>query len=222
MFTLSVCVCVAVSNRRDVCVGGSGVCSSSKRKAAVEPIPCSLPKMLGLYWVKEPQPLATPSPSAIGRKRPPPPPSSLACRQCSMCMRRREREGERGSSQCNGIEESKEEEEESEWELLDLPVVCWSWVYCRATLHWHRPESRPICTTILISSTRSHSSDTTSKAIQGPSSPGFLHHQGKRRRYNLGTNCSFSQFPLHLLPSSPKPPPFLSCSSLCPCPRRLL
>ncbi len=56
--------------------------------------------------------MATPSPSPIGKERPPPSPASLVCRQRSVCMRRGERE--RGSSQCNGIEESEEEEEESE------------------------------------------------------------------------------------------------------------
>lgn len=81
--------------------------------------------------------------------------------QAAQCVyeEREERESERGSSQCNGIEESEEEEEESEWELLDLPRLraCPSsaeaWVYRRATLHWHRAESRPICSAVHTLST---------------------------------------------------------------------
>lgn len=42
------------------------------------------------------------------------------------------------------------------------------------------------------------------------------------RRENLGSSCYFIQIPLHLIPSLPIPPPLLSCSSLCPCPQRLL
>lgn len=72
------------------------------------------------WWrgLLEPQPTDTPSPSLIGRERPPPSPASLVCRRRSVCVYvcvfEKRGVSERGSSQCNGIEEREEEEEESE------------------------------------------------------------------------------------------------------------
>lgn len=112
LFTVRGFVCVCLSVADQTCVWG--VCACSKCKAAVVPIPCSLPEtpLLVVRRGEEPQPMATPSPSLIGREWPPPSPAYLVCRRRSVCMRRGKRE--RGSSQCNGIEESEEEEEESE------------------------------------------------------------------------------------------------------------
>lgn len=110
---------------------------------------------------------------------------------------------------------------ESCWICLACLPACLSSAeagFCRrATLHWHRAESRPICTTTVHTlgtntephSTGSYSSDTTStEKNQGEGSPGFLHHQGggtQQLRKGpgvtiLGTNCYLNQIPLHLTP----------------------
>lgn len=93
-----------------------------------------------------------------------------------------------------------------------LPVVCWSWVYRRATLHWHRAESRPICTPSAHSAPiRSHtalvltSASTTSKENQGPSSPAFSPSSRGTQQLRRGLTLQFRH---QLLPQPNPPPPY--------------